>query len=264
MTRSTVRKLTKPLDEPEREFQRLRRAAWRLHQNKSLGIVRRNLFDDDASSFKNPQTKPTTPLKTLQEHFLPNSSIFQNPIVLPSEQTERIVNSRDILLFQGTCTFQGLRSEDPLRHIKHYLSIVDNIQADGATRDISRLRFFHFSLKGKVAEWLDKMPPPKSRHGISSYHDFLIISFQQDAPRSHEVEECSQNSLAEQVCLSRGDIYDDPSLLRFYQNDDILPCGNMKRKEKGEDRPEWVVRSKFEDELANFMLEKKFHAKGIG
>ncbi|GJY95403.1 hypothetical protein Tco_0511764 [Tanacetum coccineum] len=30
---------------------------------------------------------------------------------------------------------------------------------------------------------------------------------------SHEAEECSQNNPAEQVCLSGGDIYDDPSLL---------------------------------------------------
>ncbi|GJU14077.1 hypothetical protein Tco_1136473 [Tanacetum coccineum] len=38
----------------------------------------------------------------------------------------------------------------------------------------------------------------------------------------------------------------------------------MKHKEKGEDDPEWIVRSKFEDELANCMLEKKSHTKGIG
>ncbi|GKD15136.1 hypothetical protein Tco_1199543, partial [Tanacetum coccineum] len=73
-----------------------------------------------------------------------------------------------------------------------------------------------------------------------------------------------QNNPAEQVYLSGGDIYDDPFLLRFYQNDDTPSWGNIKRKEKGEDDPEWVVRSKFEDELANFMLEKKSHTKGIG
>ncbi|GJY65146.1 hypothetical protein Tco_0466606, partial [Tanacetum coccineum] len=81
---------------------------------------------------------------------------------------------------------------------------------------------------------------------------------------SHKAEECSQNSPAEQVCFSGGDIYEDPSLLRFYQNEDIPPCGNSKHKEKGEDGPEWIIRSKFEDELANFMLKKKFHMKGIG
>nr|GFA17043.1 DNA-directed DNA polymerase [Tanacetum cinerariifolium] len=69
---------------------------------------------------------------------------------------------------------------------------------------------------------------------------------------------------ADQVCLSRGDVYNDPCLLRFYQNNDTPPWGNSKRKEKGEDGPEWTVRSTFENELANFMLEKKSHAKGIG
>ncbi|GKC40910.1 hypothetical protein Tco_1053294, partial [Tanacetum coccineum] len=80
----------------------------------------------------------------------------------------------------------------------------------------------------------------------------------------HEANECEQNNPFEQVCLSGRDIYNDPSLLRFYQNDDTSPWGNRKHKEKGEDGPEWIVRSKFEVELANFMLEKKSHTKGIG
>ncbi|GJS14538.1 hypothetical protein Tco_0409010 [Tanacetum coccineum] len=53
---------------------------------------------------------------------------------------------------------------------------------------------------------------------------------------AHEDNECGQNNPTEQVCLSGGDINNDPSL----------------------------VRNKFEDELANFMLEKKFHTNGIG
>ncbi|GKC09193.1 hypothetical protein Tco_1000803, partial [Tanacetum coccineum] len=35
-----------------------------------------------------------------------------------------------------------------------------------------------------------------------------------------------------------GDIYDDPSLIRFYQNDDTSPWGNNKCKEKKEDDPD--------------------------
>ncbi|GJZ06516.1 DNA-directed DNA polymerase [Tanacetum coccineum] len=129
MTRSTVKNLMEPLDKPEREFRRLRRAALRSHQNDSLAISGRNLFDDEASSSNNTEPNP----KTLHEYSCPTSSGFQNPIT-------------------------GLRTEDPLCHVKHYLSIVDNIQADRATRDTSRLRFFHFSLKGKAAEWLDRIP----------------------------------------------------------------------------------------------------------
>ncbi|GJU23776.1 ribonuclease H-like domain-containing protein [Tanacetum coccineum] len=58
MTRSTVKKLRKPLDEPEREFPRLRKAAMRSPQNESLAIAGRNLFDDEASSSNNTRAKP--------------------------------------------------------------------------------------------------------------------------------------------------------------------------------------------------------------
>ncbi|GKD27291.1 reverse transcriptase domain-containing protein [Tanacetum coccineum] len=71
----------------------------------------------------------------------------------------------------------------------------------------------------------------------------------------------------EQLCYlttPKGYIYDNPSLLRFYQNDDILPWGNIRRRTEGEVGPEWVIRSKFEDKLSNFMLEKDLHAKGLG
>ncbi|GJR10013.1 DNA-directed DNA polymerase [Tanacetum coccineum] len=407
MTHSTTKKLTKPPDEPEREFRRLRRAVWCQQQNKSLAIAGRNLFDDEASSFNNTRAKPLVPSKTLREHSLPNFAGFENPITLPAEQTGRIVNSGDILLIQGTCTFQGLKSENPIHHIKHYLSIVDNIRADGATRDTSRLRFFYFSLKGKAKEWHNKIPPTQittwdqlvaqfldyfflvgrtsflrdmilrfkqgnnesiksawirfqdlvkqvPHHGIQKwllvqiFHDNIsqkdrgkldqfahfsfssltkeegwnriedCVQYQDDiwddpspptntssisgviqptfkgrlkracmqishleAPQreiglrnpylicdlcggAHEADECDQNNPTEQVCLSRGDIYDDPSLLRFYYNDDVPLWGNNQRKGVGESGPDWVVRSKFEDELAGFMLEKKFHTKGLG
>ncbi|GKD05889.1 hypothetical protein Tco_1180863 [Tanacetum coccineum] len=40
--------------------------------------------------------------------------------------------------------------------------------------------------------------------------------------------------------------------------------GNNQQKREGKGGPKWGVRSKFEDELASFILEKKFHTKGIG
>ncbi|GJS52811.1 reverse transcriptase domain-containing protein [Tanacetum coccineum] len=244
----------------------------RSTQNESLAIAGRNLFDAEAPSSNNTGANPPTPPKTLHEHSHPNPSGFQNPITLPTEQTGRIVDSLDIWLIKKTCTFQGLRNEDPFRHVKHYLSIFDNIQADGATRDTSRLHFFHFSLKGKAVDWLDRIPPTQIMTwdqlddmsppmNVSSISEAMQPTFR---GRSHEADECKQNDPAEHVCLSGGDIYDDPSLLRFYQNDDTPPWGDIKRKKKGEDDPEWTIRSRFEDELANFMLEKKSHTKGIG
>ncbi|GJV00896.1 hypothetical protein Tco_1330166 [Tanacetum coccineum] len=222
------------------------------HQNDSLAIAGRNLFNDEASSSNNTEPKPPTPPQTLHEHSYPTSSGFQNLITVPTKQTGRIVDSRNISLIQNTCTFQGLRTEDPLRHVKHYLSIVDNIQADGATRDTSRLRFFHFSLKGKAAEWLDRIPPTQvttwerlvSNAGSStnSLNSASAPSLKKrdgiELKRSHEANECELNNPSKQACLSGGDIYNVPSLLRFYHNDDTSLWGNSKRKEKGEDGPE--------------------------
>ncbi|GKA48681.1 hypothetical protein Tco_0741639 [Tanacetum coccineum] len=224
MTRSIVKRLTKPLDEPEREFQRIRRAAYRLQHNKSLVIAGRNLFDDEASSFKNTRVKPPTPPRTLHEHSHPNSSGFQNPITLPVEQKQRFIDAHDILLIQGTCMFQGLRNKDPL--------------------------------------WLEPNLLPRNAYSRGWVEEpYLICDYWEG---SHEADECKQTNLAEQVCLFARDIYDDPYLKRFYQNDDTPPWGNIKHKEKGEDGSEWIVRSKSEDEHAKFILEKKSHAKGIG
>ncbi|GKE29700.1 DNA-directed DNA polymerase, partial [Tanacetum coccineum] len=315
MMRSTVKRLIKPLGKPEREFRRLKKAAMHSHQNESLVIVRRNLLDDEASSSNNTRAKLPTPPKTLHEHSRLNSFGFQNPITFPTEQTRRIIDSRDIWLIQSTYTFQGWRNEDPLRHVKHYLSIVDNIQADRATRDTSRLRFFHFSLKRKVTEWLDRIPPTQittwdklvSRFldhffpvGCTSALRDLILRFKQgdDEPikiplqlsyRRRRMESNRRIRLVPRQSVGRTiNIHELLFHLRsnatythgafkkgsheadeweqnnsFEQNDDTSPWGNSKRKEKGEDSPEWIVRSKFEDELANFMLEKKSHEKGI-
>ncbi|GJY07279.1 hypothetical protein Tco_0374333 [Tanacetum coccineum] len=81
---------------------------------------------------------------------------------------------------------------------------------------------------------------------------------------AHVDNKCDQVKSREQACLSGGDIYDDHSLLKFYQNDDIPPWGNLIRKKEEEEGPDWVVRGKFEDEMANFMMEKKCHLNGFG
>nr|GEX46971.1 hypothetical protein [Tanacetum cinerariifolium] len=51
---------------------------------------------------------------------------------------------------------------------------------------------------------------------------------------AYEADECDSNKPREHVCLSGRDIYDNPSLLRFYQNGDIPPRGNIRRRTEGE------------------------------
>nr|GEV12789.1 putative reverse transcriptase domain-containing protein [Tanacetum cinerariifolium] len=157
-TISTVKRLTKPLDEPEREFRRLRKAAMRSHQNESLAIAGRNLFDDEASSSNNTGAKLPMPPKTLHDHSHPNSG---------------------------------------------------------------RLK--------RACKQIAFLETPTREVGIEN--PYLICNY---CGGSHKADECEQNNPPEQVCLSGGDIYNDPSLLRFYHNDDTSPWGtsNVRKRER--------------------------------
>ncbi|GJR76460.1 hypothetical protein Tco_0088825 [Tanacetum coccineum] len=65
----------------------------------------------------------------------------EEPVEIIDREVKQLRRSR-VLIVKGLCT------ENLIHHIKHFLSIVDHIQVDGATKDASRLCFFYFSLKG--------------------------------------------------------------------------------------------------------------------
>ncbi|GJV25268.1 protein kinase-like domain, concanavalin A-like lectin/glucanase domain protein [Tanacetum coccineum] len=165
------------------------------------------------------------------------------------------------------------------------------------------VKIVHFSLIRNVAEWLDRISltqittwdqlvsrfldhffPVGDRKKLDQFAQFLFSSL---------TEEEGSNRIKEYVRY-QDDLWDEPSpsmnvssiseamqptlrgrlkrackqisLLETptRENDDTSPWGNKKHKEKKEDDPNWTVRSKFEDKLANFMLENKFHTKGLG
>ncbi|GJU21434.1 hypothetical protein Tco_1154776 [Tanacetum coccineum] len=159
MTRSTTRRHFEPLDEPEREIHQRRKAARWHTPNESLNTVERNFFNEGASSSRNAEPAITPVPKTLHENSRPNQVGFQNSITFSEEQTGEVLDARDIWLIQSVCEFHGLDTENPYDHIRLFLSIVYNIRADGATRDASRLRFFHFTLKGEAKKWLERLSP---------------------------------------------------------------------------------------------------------
>lgn len=75
----------------------------------------------------------------------------------------------------------------------------------------------------------------------------------------HEVDE----STTEHVYLSGHDIFDDPSLLVFYQASNDTSWGNYVKKKEGEKGPEFKVRSAFEEDLGHFTHEKSLLLKGL-
>ncbi|GJZ28280.1 hypothetical protein Tco_0572927 [Tanacetum coccineum] len=69
MTRSTVKKLEEPLDEPERELHRRRKAASHQQWNESLAIAGRNLFDDEPSSIRRRSEGEESPEWVVRSKF---------------------------------------------------------------------------------------------------------------------------------------------------------------------------------------------------
>ncbi|GKB74993.1 DNA-directed DNA polymerase, partial [Tanacetum coccineum] len=137
-----------------------------------------------------------------------------------------------------------MASEEGWNRIDEYVQYQDDLwDAPSPSMNISSIHesmqlLFKGRLKGACKQ-ISFLEAPTREVGLKN--PYLICDY---CGGPHEADECEQNNPPEQVCLSGGDIYNDPSLLRFYQNNDTSPWGNSKRKEEDEDSPEWTIRSK--------------------
>ncbi|GKB12816.1 reverse transcriptase domain-containing protein, partial [Tanacetum coccineum] len=135
-----------------------------------------------------------------------------------------------------------MASEEGWNWIDEYVQYQDDLwDAPSPSMNISSIHesmqlLFKGRLKGACKQ-ISFLEAPTREVGLKN--PYLICDY---CGGPHEADECEQNNPPEQVCLSGGDIYNDPSLLRFYQNNDTSPWGNSKRKEEDEDSPEWTIR----------------------
>ncbi|GKD41964.1 hypothetical protein Tco_1266609 [Tanacetum coccineum] len=216
MTHSTVKRLTEPLDEPEREFQRLRRNALRSHQNDSLAITERNLFDDEASSSNNTRPKSPTSPKTLYTSAL-------RDLILRFKQGD------DETIKSAWIRFQDLINQVPHHGIQKWILVQishDNISQDDR-RKLDQFTQFRFHSLIEEEGWIrikeyvqyqdDLWDEPSSCRNVSSLSEAMQPTLRAHLKRP--ANECELNNPSEKVCLSGGDIYNDLSLMRFYQND---------------------------------------------
>ncbi|GKF43814.1 hypothetical protein Tco_0130366 [Tanacetum coccineum] len=112
---------------------------------------------------------------------------------------------------------------------EHFLHLIDNkTYFRRVLKERSRTTFLpHNTNKSKKLE--ESIPHVRymwEPNDVLTSRDVWLIQ----GTRAKSLDECDSNKPHEQVCLSGGDIYDDPSLLRFYQNDDIPPWGNTRRR----------------------------------
>nr|GEW40850.1 zinc finger, CCHC-type [Tanacetum cinerariifolium] len=73
------------------------------------------------------------PIRTLGDYSKPSHGGYRNTIELPVGNNVVPLRSDTIRLVQNKCSFHGLRSEDPIQHLKDFLKLVDSLHLDGST-----------------------------------------------------------------------------------------------------------------------------------
>ncbi|GJY21866.1 hypothetical protein Tco_0394432 [Tanacetum coccineum] len=177
------------------------------------------------------------PPKTLHEYSHPNSSGFLNPIASPNEQTGRNLKHVHILRIEKRGPASVIL-EEGWNQIEEYGYYQDDMwdEPSPSMNISSILEAMQPTLRRRLKRACNRISFLETlTREVGLKNPYLICDY---CRGSYEADEFEQNNPSEQ--------------------------GNNKRKEKGEDGPKWIIRSKFEDELANFMLEKKSLAKGIG
>nr|GEV96326.1 hypothetical protein [Tanacetum cinerariifolium] len=130
MTRSSTKKLFKPLENPEREF----RSSWKLFKTPSLdesSSPEFDLFFDLEEHFD--EEVAGTMMKTMEEYMCKTQELRDN-------------------------TFSGSDNEDANEYIENVLEIVDLFHIPNITQDRIMLRAFHMSLTGVASRWLRNKP----------------------------------------------------------------------------------------------------------
>ncbi|GJT12022.1 zinc finger, CCHC-type containing protein [Tanacetum coccineum] len=105
--------------------------------------------------------------RTLGDYFQPSHEGYRNTIVLPEGAEVSHLRSDTIRLVQNGCAFHGLRCEDANQHLMDFIKITHSIDFNGASREITRLRLFQFSLCNQASNWLERL----SARSISTLED---------------------------------------------------------------------------------------------
>ncbi|GKC21322.1 zinc finger, CCHC-type containing protein [Tanacetum coccineum] len=114
---------------------------------------------------------------TLGDYSKHSHEGYRNTIEIPDVNNVVPLRSDTIRLVQNGCSFHGLWSKDPNKHLKDFLKLVDSLDLNGDNRERTRLRLFQFSLRDQASNWLERLPAGS----ISTWEDltkhFLAQSF---------------------------------------------------------------------------------------
>ncbi|GKC30924.1 MAK10-like protein [Tanacetum coccineum] len=149
------------------------------------------------------------PICTLRDYSKPSHEGYRNTIDLPVGKNMVPLRSNTIGLVQKECSFHGLRSEDPNKHLKDFLKLVDSLDLDGENTERMRLRLFQFSFRDQARNWLERLPAGS----ITTWEDLTTLFLAQFFPlgrtlRNKNAEESW--ALLEDLALYDNKCWNDP------------------------------------------------------
>nr|GFA08644.1 zinc finger, CCHC-type [Tanacetum cinerariifolium] len=127
------------------------------------------------------------PIRTLEDYSKPSHEGYRNTIELLVRNNVVPLRSDTIWLVQNGCSFHELWSEDPNKHLKDFLKLVDSLDLDVANKERKRLRLFHISLRDQASNWLERLPAGS----ISTWEDLTTRFLSQFFPPGRTAKFCN-------------------------------------------------------------------------
>ncbi|GJV77361.1 MAK10-like protein [Tanacetum coccineum] len=127
------------------------------------------------------------PIRTLGDYSKPSHEGYRNTIELPVGKNVVPLRSDTIRLVQNGCSFHGLQSEDPNKHLKNFLKLVGSLDLDGENRGRTRMCLFQFSLRDQASNWLEHLPT----ESITTWEDLITRFLAQFFPPGRTAKLCS-------------------------------------------------------------------------
>nr|GEY41844.1 MAK10-like protein [Tanacetum cinerariifolium] len=144
------------------------------------------------------------PIRNLRDYSKPSHEGYRNTIKFPEGNNVVPILSNTIRLMQNGCSFHGLLFEDPNKHLKDFLKLMDLLDLDVANREERACVYFNFPLKIKLAMGLNVFQQDSSQHERILLLVSLLNSFHQERlQNSVTTSRCSYN-IKESLILKHG------------------------------------------------------------
>ncbi|GJS39941.1 hypothetical protein Tco_0564984 [Tanacetum coccineum] len=224
------------------------------------------------------------PIRPLGDYPKSSHEGYKNSIELPVGNNVVPLRSDTIRLVQNGCSFHSLWFEDPNQYLKDFFKLVDSLDldceidrdADGKLHNknadesweiIENLALYDHEGWNDSKDFVKPVKAISTPQSTSKTPDRRLLELEDQINFLLKGPRPTPRPSSTHVPYAYAEaVYSNPHPRNLIEppKQDPFTFHPPNEKEVGESGPDWVIRSKFKDELAGFMLEKKLHTKGLG